>query len=186
MAVVAIRKCRCSPKSRVRVAVGAQVRGLEPQGTEWLGAKLCGFRHVRDESPAPWAGEDSIYLDAARNRYMGAIAEGNDLVGRNVAALVKPPQGRSRRPSKSFTLDQAKALLAVAENTRLHAYVVLNLLVGIRTQEARALRWDHDCTSMSFAFALWPASGSTSRRSWPGSVRRRITGREGRGVPALD
>ena len=45
-------------------------------------------------------------------------AEANDLVGRNVAALVKAPQGRSGRPSKSFTLEQAKALLAAAESTR--------------------------------------------------------------------
>ena len=74
-------------------------------------------------------------------------AEADDLVGRNVAALVKAPQGRSGRPSKSFTLDQAKALLAAsAESTRLHAYVVLSLLVGIRTEEARALRWDHVVT----------------------------------------
>src|SRR5580692_8310711 len=73
-------------------------------------------------------------------------AESNDLVGRNVAALVKPPRGRSGRPSKSFTLAQAKALLAAAERTRWHAYVALSLLVGIRTEEARALRWDHVVT----------------------------------------
>jgi integrase len=73
-------------------------------------------------------------------------AEADDLVGRNVAALVKAPQGRTGRPSKSFTLQQAKALLAAAEGTRLHAYVVLSLLVGIRTEEARALRWDHVVT----------------------------------------
>ncbi len=35
-------------------------------------------------------------------------AEASDLVGRNVAALVKPPRGRSGRPSKSFTLDQRR------------------------------------------------------------------------------
>ena len=68
-------------------------------------------------------------------------AEADDLVGRNVAALVKAPQGRCGRPSKSFMLEEAKALLAAAEDTRLHAYVVLSLLVGIRTEEARALRW---------------------------------------------
>ena len=56
------------------------------------------------------------------------------------------PQGRDGRPSKSFTLEQAKALLAASEGTRLHAYVVLSLLVGIRTEEARALRWDHVVT----------------------------------------
>ena len=73
-------------------------------------------------------------------------AEANDLVGRNVAALVKSPRGRSGRPSKSFTLEQAKTLLASAESTRWHAYVALSLLVGIRTEEARALRWDHVVT----------------------------------------
>jgi integrase len=50
------------------------------------------------------------------------------------------------RPSKSFTLEQAEALLSASESTRLHAYVVLSLLVGIRTEEARALRWDHVVT----------------------------------------
>jgi hypothetical protein len=52
-------------------------------------------------------------------------------------------RGRSGRPSESFTLKQAKALLAAAESTRWHACVALSLLAGIRTEEARALRWDH-------------------------------------------
>ena len=84
-------------------------------------------------------------LQITRNSLERAIrhAESNDLVGRNVAALVKPPRGRVGRPSKSFTLDQAKALLAAVETTRWHAYVALSLLAGIRTEEARALRWDH-------------------------------------------
>jgi integrase len=73
-------------------------------------------------------------------------AESNDLVGHNVAALVKTPKGRDGRPSKSLTLEEAKALLAASERTRWHAYVVLSLLVGIRTEEARALRWDHVVT----------------------------------------
>ena len=33
-------------------------------------------------------------------------------------------------------------LLAAAED-RIHAYFVLSLLVGVRTEDARALRWDH-------------------------------------------
>ena len=67
-------------------------------------------------------------------------AQADDLVARNVAALVKPPRGRSGRPSRSFTLEQAKALLAVTEGSRWHAYVALSLLAGIRTEEARARR----------------------------------------------
>ena len=92
-------------------------------------------------------------LQITRNSLERAIrhAEADDLVGRNVAALVKSPRGRSGRPSKSFTLDQAKALLAAAEPTRWHAYVALSLLVGIRTEEARALRWDH---GLSIAIAV--------------------------------
>lgn len=64
---------------------------------------------------------------------------------------MKPPRGRSGRPSRSFTLDQAKALLAAAERTRWHAYVALSLLVGVRTEEARALRWDHVVTWVDHA-----------------------------------
>ena len=80
-----------------------------------------------------------------RNALERAIqhAQANDLVTRNVAALVKAPRGRAGRPSKSLTLEQAKALLAAVEGTRMHAYVALSLLAGIRTEEARALRWDH-------------------------------------------
>jgi hypothetical protein len=53
-------------------------------------------------------------------------AEARDLVGRNVAILVDTPKGQAGRPSKSFTLDQASALLATAEGThdaRLHLAV---------------------------------------------------------------
>jgi integrase len=84
-------------------------------------------------------------LQITRNSLDRAIqhAQANDLVARNVAALVRPPRGRAGRPSKSFTVERAKTLLAAAEGTRLHAYVALSLLAGIRTEEARALRWDH-------------------------------------------
>src|SRR5215469_8898153 len=91
-------------------------------------------------------------------------AEANDLVGRNVAALVKPPRGRGGRPSKSFTLDQAKTLLATAESTRWHAYVALSLLVGIRTEEARALRWDHVVRWMGDAEGWLPVTSAGFER----------------------
>ena len=81
----------------------------------------------------------------ARNSLIRVIryAEANDLVGRNVAALVTPPKGLEGRPSKSLTLQQAQALVGAAGTSRLHAYIVLCLLTGCRTEEARALRWDH-------------------------------------------
>ncbi len=85
------------------------------------------------------------YLQIARASLARAIryAEAHDRVGRNVATLVDPPSGRVGRPSRSLTLDQALALLRAAGESRLNAYVVLSLTVGIRTEEARELRWDH-------------------------------------------
>jgi integrase len=47
------------------------------------------------------------------------------------------------RPSKSLTLDQAVAVLEAAEGTSMCAYIVLSLLLGARTEELRALTWDH-------------------------------------------
>jgi integrase len=71
-------------------------------------------------------------------------AEANDHVGRNVASLVKPPRGKTGRPSRAMTAAEAAALLAAAsDDRRLGAYVILSLTTGIRTEEARALRWDH-------------------------------------------
>jgi hypothetical protein len=54
-------------------------------------------------------------LQITRNSLDQAIrhAQANDLVARNVAALVKPPRGRFGRPSRCFALEQAKALLTV-------------------------------------------------------------------------
>jgi integrase len=68
-------------------------------------------------------------------------AEGQDLVRRNVSALVDTPRGREGRPSRSLT--QATALLEAAEESRLHAFIVLCLLTGVRSEGARALTWEH-------------------------------------------
>jgi integrase len=71
-------------------------------------------------------------------------AEANDHVGRNVATFVKPPQGKTGRPSRAMNAVEAAALLAAAkDDPRLGGYVILSLTTGIRTEEARALRWDH-------------------------------------------
>ncbi|HEY2639800.1 MAG TPA: site-specific integrase [Streptosporangiaceae bacterium] len=65
-------------------------------------------------------------------------------IARNVAALVKAPAGKSPgRPSRALTLDQASAVLKAARKDRLFGYLVVSLTTGIRTEEARALRWDH-------------------------------------------
>ncbi|MEQ4719372.1 site-specific integrase [Nonomuraea sp. B19D2] len=70
-------------------------------------------------------------------------AQRDDKVERNVAEIVDLPEGQIGRPSKSFTLEQAVKLLAVAQEPkwRIGPYVALCLLTGIRTEEARALKW---------------------------------------------
>lgn len=71
-------------------------------------------------------------------------AQARDKVVRNVAALVDTPEGRKDgRPSKAMTLDQATTVLEHAKSDPLHAYVALSLMTGVRTEEARALRWSH-------------------------------------------
>jgi integrase len=84
-------------------------------------------------------------LQKAHNCLTRALrhAEGRDLVRRNVSALVDTPRGREGRPSRALTVEQAAALLEAAEDSRLHAYIVLCLLTGVRSEEARALTWDH-------------------------------------------
>ncbi|WP_298457882.1 tyrosine recombinase XerC [uncultured Cellulomonas sp.] len=70
-------------------------------------------------------------------------AEARDLVGRNVALLCDVPRGQVGRPSKSLTLQQAKRVITASERSPMHAYVVVSLLTGARTEELRALRWEH-------------------------------------------
>src|SRR5207244_2864110 len=74
--------------------------------------------------------------------------------------LVDTPKGQEGRPSKSLTLKQAVAVITAARTlpvielhpglkdvrrpaALMYAYIVLSLLVGVRTEEARALRWHH-------------------------------------------
>lgn len=70
-------------------------------------------------------------------------AMARDKVKRNVAELCGVPKGQEGRPSKSLTLAQAKAVLAAAEVSSLYAYVTISLLTGARTEELRALTWEH-------------------------------------------
>jgi integrase len=131
---------------------------------------VIGARKLRDLSAADvrqsLAAMAAVYSTAAVS--MGHLAlkrairhaEADDLISRNVAALADTPKGQEGRPSKSLTLDQAMAVIAAAatlpvmelrpglKDVRrpadlMHAYIVLSLLAGIRTEEARALRWNH-------------------------------------------
>jgi integrase len=76
-----------------------------------------------------------ILIQAVRNAMV------NDLVVRNIAELAAVPAGEPGRPSRSLNLDQALAVLDAAKGERLWPYVAVSMLGGIRTEEARALRW---------------------------------------------
>jgi site-specific recombinase XerD len=92
--------------------------------------------------------QSSSTVTIAHNALTRAIrhAESRDLVRRNVAALIDTPKGQVGRPSQALSVEQARKLIEVAndlEKHRLGAYVALCLQTGIRTEEARALTWDH-------------------------------------------
>ena len=95
-------------------------------------------------------------------------AQARDKVKRNVVLLCDIPQGRGGRPSKSLTFDQADALLTAAEGRSLHAYIVVSLLTGARTEELRALTWSHvDLDATPPVIMVWRsvrAGGDTKTR----------------------
>jgi integrase len=95
-------------------------------------------------------------------------AQARDKVRRNVVLLCEVPQGTDGRPSKSLTLDQAEALLSAAAGTPLHAYVVVSLLTGARTEELRPLTWSHvDLDGETPCMMVWRsvrAGGDTKTR----------------------
>ncbi|HZC73588.1 MAG TPA: site-specific integrase, partial [Jatrophihabitans sp.] len=81
-------------------------------------------------------------LHSALNRSVRR-AMARDKVKRNVVELCTVPEGRAGRPSKSLTMAQAAAVLTETAGHRMHCYFVVSLLTGARTEELRALTWDH-------------------------------------------
>lgn len=70
-------------------------------------------------------------------------AMARDKVKRNVVLLCSVPTGRPGRPSKSLTTDQARDVLTKTAGDWMHNYIVVSLLTGARTEELRALKWQH-------------------------------------------
>jgi integrase len=112
-----------------------------------------GARRLRDLSATDvdrWLMGKSRHLSTRTLRLLHSLlnravnrAMARDKVKRNVVALCAVPSGQIGRPSKSLTLDQARALLVTADGNPLRAYIVLSLLTGARTEELRALTWAH-------------------------------------------
>lgn len=70
-------------------------------------------------------------------------AMARDKVKRNVVELCSVPSGRPGRPSKALGPAQATAVLTQTAGHRMHNYIVVSMLTGARTEELRALRWEH-------------------------------------------
>ncbi|MBW1597916.1 tyrosine recombinase XerC [Streptomyces sp. JJ38] len=112
-----------------------------------------GARKLRDlsaEDVDRWLAEkaethSTRTLQAMRSCLNRAVkrAMARDKVKRNVVELCEIPEGRTGRPSKALTFAQAEAVLNAAANSPMYAYIVVSLLTGGRTEELRALTWDH-------------------------------------------
>lgn len=113
-----------------------------------LGARK--LRDLRAEDVDRWLSVKSASLSTRTLQILHSClnratrrAMARDKVKRNVVDLCSVPTGRPGRASKALTMAQAEAILTAAERTRMHAYIVLSLLTGARTEELRALTWDH-------------------------------------------
>jgi integrase len=69
--------------------------------------------------------------------------DGRDKVKRNVVEITEVPAGLPGRPSKALTAQQADDVITKTASDRMHPYIVVSLLTGARTEELRALRWEH-------------------------------------------
>ena len=196
---------RTSPNYTVRRAAEDWLReGLAGRSTKTIKKNenvlapilsSIGARRLRELT----AGDVHQALATMAKRYSGAAvamghnaltrtirhAEARDLVGRNVATLVDTPKGQAGRPSKSLTLEQASALLTATEGTRMHTYISVCLTTGIRTEEARALRWEHIDFGDPSARPPVPASAAVWRSVRSGGDTKTEKSRRTLGLPQM-
>lgn len=114
---------------------------------------LLGERRLRDLKAAEvekwFAGRSQLLSTSSLRSLHGCFnrvvqrAVARELVRQNVVELVRVPTGQEGRPSKSLTPQTVDDVLTKTATDRLHHYIVVSLLTGARTQELRALRWEH-------------------------------------------
>jgi integrase len=128
-----------------------------------LGARK--LRALRAEDIDRWLAAKSRTLSTSTLQRLHSIlsraikrAMARDHIRRNVVELCAVPVGQPGRRSKALTFAQAEAILRASERSRPHAYIVVSLLTGARTEELRALTWDHvDLVGNSDAIPPIPA-----------------------------
>ncbi|MFC3687269.1 site-specific integrase [Aquipuribacter hungaricus] len=111
-----------------------------------IGSRKLGKLSTRDVRSL-LAACDASGLSPRSTRYVHATlrvaledAVRDDLVPRNVAKLVRlstPPRAETR----VLTVDEARLLLSQTRTDRLHAALVVLLVLGLRRSEALGLRW---------------------------------------------
>jgi integrase len=127
------KKCRILAAKHIIPALGARkLRELSADDVDrWLAVK------------AKTLSTDTLRQLRSILKRAVSRAQARDKVKRNVVLLCEVPTGQEGRPSKALTLNQAEAVLNAAVDTAMYAYVVLSILIGARTEELRALTWDH-------------------------------------------
>lgn len=93
------------------------------------------------------------------------------IIADNVAAVTPPRRTRPGKVRASLTRDEAKSLLAIAD-----ARWTLALLTGLRSGEARALRWEDIDLSTGVASLSWSLTDGTFAHGCDGSCGRTRAG----------
>ena len=83
----------------------------------------------------------TLRLTLTLARRLLRLGQRRGLVARNVAEVVQAPRGPVRE-RHGLTPDQARALLAAAQQDRLGGLITVSLLLGLRPGEAAGLTWD--------------------------------------------
>lgn len=114
--------------------------------------RCCAAGHCCHERASEWT------VDQAWRVLRGALTQAmrEDLVMRNVAALVKVPVPRTKR-SVVWTVDQARQFLESAReaNDPLYAAYVLLLVLGLRRGEVQGLAWEVVDLENQEAYIAW-------------------------------
>jgi len=109
-------------------------------------------------------------IDTARTVLRSGLSNAvrDELVSRNVAALVRLPQARPKR-AKPWTVDEARRFLVAAHAAEDHLYAAyaLMLVLGLRRGELLGLKWedaDLDAAELRIGWQLQRVDGQLLRR----------------------
>lgn len=115
---------------------------------------------------------DSTVLSAHRT-LVSVLEYGRSerIIAENVAKLAPPRRTGARRARSSLTREEARALLAVGD-----ARWTVALLTGLRSGEARALRWEDIDLDAGVAELSWSLAEGTFEHGCGGRCRKKTAG----------